>query len=442
MVYGGSQMNFKDFIKDYRVILLIVLLVASIGAISTLGIQQGLDLKGGSIIQLHLAQPVNTDTMSKVTNVLDKRLNAFGVSDVQVRASGNQDVIVEIAGVKPQDVAKVVGTPGVFVATIDNQTALNGTDIVTVKPYSVTGNTWNVPFTVTLQGAQNFAKIANGKAGTPVNMYLDGNLVSSPQIGADLANGVPSTDVQVSGTENSSAQAQAQAKSIQVVLESGALPVSVSIVGINSVSADLGSQFKTGALVAGFLALLVIAIIIFIRYRTPVLVIPIMITSIAELILILGVASVTHWNIDLAAIAGIIAAIGTGVDDQIIITDEVLKKGIRTKRTLTALKFKINNAFFIIFASAATLIAAMLPLAYVGFSRGATGIGLLSGFAFTTVIGVLIGIFITRPVYAKFIVLLLGKDKKEDKQEQESVRERRPGKQPKKAKKGKKGRKQ
>jgi preprotein translocase subunit SecD len=437
-------MNFKEFIKDYRVILLIVLLVGSIGAISTLGIQQGLDLKGGSLIQLQLAQPVDSDTMSKVTNVLDKRLNAFGVSDVQVRASGNQSVIVEIAGVQPQDVAKVVGTPGVFVATINNQTALNGTDITTVKPYQVTGNTWEVPFTVTLSGAQTFAKLADGKAGTPVNMYLDGNLVSSPQIGADLANGVPSTDVQVSGTENSSAQAQAQAKSIEVVLESGALPVSVSIVGISSVSADLGSQFKTGALVAGFLALLVIAIIIFIRYRTPVLVIPIMITSIAELILILGVASVTHWNIDLAAIAGIIAAIGTGVDDQIIITDEVLKKGIHTKRTITALKFKINNAFFIIYASAATLIAAMLPLAYVGFSRGATGIGLLSGFAFTTVVGVLIGIFITRPVYAKFIVLLLGKDKKEDKQEQESVRERRPGKQPKKGKKGKgkKGRKQ
>jgi len=435
-------MNFKEFIKDYRVILLIVLLVASIGAISTLGIQQGLDLKGGSEIQLQLAQPVDTGTMDKVTNVLDKRLNAFGVSDVQVRASGNQSVIVEIAGVQPQDVAKVVGTPGVFVATIDNQTALNGTDITTVKPYQVTGNTWEVP--LTLQGAQTFAKLADGKAGTPVNMYLDGNLVSSPQIGADLANGVPSTDVQVSGTENSSAQAQAQAKNIQVVLESGALPVSVSIVGINSVSADLGSQFKTGALIAGFLALLVIAIIVFIRYRTPVLVIPIMITSIAELILILGVASVTRWNIDLAAIAGIIAAIGTGVDDQIIITDEVLKKGIQTKRTITALKFKINNAFFIIFASAATLIAAMLPLAYVGFSRGATGIGLLSGFAFTTVVGVLIGIFITRPVYAKFIVLLLGKDKKEDKNEQESVKGRRPGKQPKKGKKGKskKGKKQ
>jgi len=428
-------MNFIEFLKDYRVILLIVLLIGSIGAISTLGIQQGLDLKGGSIIQIHLAQPVDTNTMSKVTAVLDKRLNAFGVTDVQVRASGNQDVIVEIAGVKPEDVAKVVGTPGVFVATINNQTALNGTDIVTVKPYTVTGNTWQVPFTVTLQGATNFAKLANGKAGTPVNMYLDGNLVSSPEIGADLANGVPSTDVQVSGTEQSAAAAQQQAKSIEVVLESGALPVSVYIVGIDSVSAELGSQFKTGALIAGILALLVIAVIVFIRYRTPILVIPIMFTSIAELILILGVASVTHWNIDLAAIAGIIAAIGTGVDDQIIITDEVLKKGIETKRTITALKFKINNAFFIIFASAATLIAAMLPLAYVGFSRGATGIGLLAGFAFTTVVGVLIGIFITRPVYAKFIVLLLGKDRKEDKAER--VIKGKPGKKSKKTKKGK-----
>jgi preprotein translocase subunit SecD len=435
-------MNFMEFIKDYRVILLIVLLIGSVASISVLGIEQGLDLKGGSIIQIHLAQPVDTDTMNKVTNVLDKRLNAFGVTDVQVRASGNQDVIVEIAGVKPEDVAKVVGTPGKFEAKIDNQTALVGTDIVTVKPYQVTGNQWEVPFTVTLQGATNFAKLADGKAGTPVQMYLDDNLVSSPEIGADLANGVPSTDVQVSGTEQSAAAAQAQAKSIQVVLQSGALPVSVSIVGIDSVSADLGSQFKTGALIAGFLALLVIAIIILIRYRSPLLVIPIIITSLSELVLILGVASVTHWNIDLAAIAGIIAAIGTGVDDQIIITDEVLKGGIETKRTVTALKFKINNAFFIIFASAATLIAAMLPLFYVGFSRGATGIGLLSGFAFTTVVGVLIGIFITRPVYAKFIVLLLGKEgkeKKEDKKVKEPVKGSAKQGSGRKGKKGKKG---
>ena len=98
----------------------------------------------------------------------------------------------------------------------------------------------------------NFAKLADGKAGTPVQMYLDDNLVSSPEIGADLANGVPSTDVQVSGTEQSAAAAQAQAKSIQVVLESGALPVSVSIVGIDSVSADLEASSKPVHLLQDF----------------------------------------------------------------------------------------------------------------------------------------------------------------------------------------------
>ena len=125
------------------------------------------------------------------------------------------------------------------------------------------------------------------------------------------------------------------------------------------------------------------------------------------------------------------------MDDQIIITDEVLKgnkridepkkdkkskkgkKGKKGKKEarkpkiskrITGLKVRMRSAFFIIYASAAVLIAAMLPLAYVGFSRGATGIGVLSGFAFTTIIGVLIGIFITRPVYAKFIELLFQKD--------------------------------
>lgn len=409
MVYGewSKMSDIIDFIKDYRVILLIVLLIGSIAAISAFGIQQGLDLRGGSTIQIHLEQPVDADTMSKVTTVLDKRLNAFGVKDVKVRASGNQDVIVEIAGVKPDEVASIVGTPGKFEAKIQNQTVLTGADIVTVSPPQVVGNTGQVPFKITVEGAQRFAAAARGKANVPVDMYLDNKLVSSPQVAPELANGVPQTDVQITIPANSKADAEKQARDTQIVLQSGALPVSVQIVGISSVSAELGAQFLNGALIAGLLALIVVSIIVFLRYRNPMLVLPIIFTSIAELILILGAAAVVKWNIDLAAIAGILAAIGTGVDDQIIITDEVLrgketeKKGRRRRRT--GLQVKIKGAFFIIFASAATLIAAMLPLAYVGLSRGATGIGILSGFAFTTILGVLIGIFITRPVYAKFI---------------------------------------
>ena len=133
-----KQKGVMEFIKDRRVILLVVLLIGSILAISTMGIQQGLDLKGGSLIQIQLEKPVDTATMNTVTSVLDKRLNIFGVKDVKVRSSGNQNVIVEIAGVQPDEVSRIVGTPGKFLAKIGNETALTGVDIVSVESPIIT----------------------------------------------------------------------------------------------------------------------------------------------------------------------------------------------------------------------------------------------------------------------------------------------------------------
>ena len=364
------------------------------------------------MIQLHLEKPVDQDTMSTVTAILDKRLNAFGISDVQVRQSGDQDVIVEIAGVQPDEVKHIISTPGKFEAKINNKTALTGADISTVSAAEVTGTRWKVPFSVSTEAANKFANVAKGQAGATVDMYLDDKLISSPQLDAGLANGVGSTDIEVSGGEQSKQKAQEQATEIHTVLESGALPVKLAISGVNSVSAELGSQFETGSLVAGLLALLAIVAVVSFKYKSPSLVVPIVITSLSELIIILGFASITHWNLDLAAIAGIIASIGTGVDDQIVMTDEVLARRDKSERK-NIVKSRIKNAFFIVYASAGTLIAAMLPLAYIGFARGATGIGMLTGFAVTTVVGVIVGIFITRPVFADYMETFLIKSPKD-----------------------------
>lgn len=402
----------KQFIKRPRTIILIVLLLVSIISIGIFGLQEGLDLAGGSMIQLHLEEPVDQDTMNTVTAVLDKRLNAFGISDVQVRQSGSQDVIVEIAGVEPEEVERIISTPGKFEAKINNKTALTGSDISTVSAAEVTGTRWKVPFSVSTEAANKFAEVAKGQAGAEVQMYLDDKLISAPQLDAGLANGVGSTDIEVSGGEQSKEEAQRQATEIHTVLESGALPVKLSISGVNSVSAELGSQFESGSLIAGILALLAIVVIVSIKYKSPSLVIPIVITSLSELLLILGFASLIHWNLDLSAIAGMIATIGTGVDDQIVMTDEVLARRDRSDRK-NIVKTRIKDAFFIVYASAGTLIAAMLPLAYIGFVRGATGIGMLTGFAVTTVVGVLIGIFITRPVFADYIETFLVRNPRE-----------------------------
>ena len=145
----------------------------------------------------------------------------------------------------------------------------------------------------------------------------------------------------------------------------------------------------------GFVAILAVVLVIFIRYRKIKIVLPMLITTISEVVIILGVAAFIRWNLDLAAIAGIIAAVGTGIDDQIVILDEVVKG-----QQYLNWKEKLKRAFFIIFTAYITTVVAMIPL----WNAGA---GLIRGFAVTTIIGVTIGVLVTRPAFGAMAEKLL-----------------------------------
>ena len=112
---------------------------------------------------------------------------------------------------------------------------------------------------------------------------------------------------------------------------------------------------------------------------------------------------------DLAAITGIIAAVGTGVDDQIVITDELTKGAEETVQTGGSLAGSAKKAFFIVMASAATAIAAMLPIIF--FGQG-SGMARLVGFAITTILGVLIGVIITRPAFGEIAKVMVASVKR------------------------------
>ncbi len=196
-------------------------------------------------------------------------------------------------------------------------------------------------------------------------------------------------------------QAMKELNDLTILLESGSLPIPVKEISRETVSPTLGKAFLQNAALMGFVALLVVVLVIFIRYRVLKLVFPIMFAGLSEVVLILGFASLISWNLDLAAVAGIIAAVGTGVDHQIIISDELVR-GVRTQTGSFAGRLK--KAFFIIFAAAATTIATMAPIILFGF-----GLGKLVGFAITTISGVLIGIFITRPAYGEMARMLLSR---------------------------------
>jgi len=188
-----------------------------------------------------------------------------------------------------------------------------------------------------------------------------------------------------------------RARELIIHLKAGALPVNVKIIGSGEVPAYLGAKFKTGAAIAALLALVSVTLIVFLRYREKKIGFPMFIALSSEIILILGFAAVIKWELDLPSIAGIIAVIGTGEDQLVIITDEVLSGG---RSSTSMYRKRISFAFGIIFVSATTTIVAMLALAFMA-------LGTLRGFAIVTIVGLLIGIFITRPAYARILEAIL-----------------------------------
>jgi Preprotein translocase subunit SecD len=94
------------------------------------------------------------------------------------------------------------------------------------------------------------------------------------------------------------------------------------------------------------------------------------------------------------SIAGIIASIGVSVDDQIIITDEILRGSSSVE--FTNIKKRIRRAFFIIYVSFFSFAAIMFPL----FFSTST---LFTGFALTTILAMLVGLLVTRPAYGQII---------------------------------------
>ena len=246
------------------------------------------------------------------------------------------------------------------------------------------------------KGDESTAEFIKGLTGLRSSPRLNIPSTGECQDGAEMTGSSP-----VGPPDNKAGIAKFEIAETQILLNTGNLPVNVEIGTEIITPPSLGKVFLDYSAVAGLIAIVVVATSIFMRYRRMFIVVPIIITGVSEIMIILGFASAIHWQLDLAAVAGIIAAVGTGVDDQIIITDETIaRRGKREKRVIS-ISQRIARAFTIIFVAAATTIAAMMPL---------ISVTALKGFAIVTIIGVIIGVFITRPAYAKAIEYFIGRE--------------------------------
>ncbi|MBI2075710.1 MAG: hypothetical protein HYT72_00490 [Candidatus Aenigmarchaeota archaeon] len=259
------------------------------------------------------------------------------------------------------------------------------------------GYNWFFVIQISNMGARKFAQVTKNipvvvdYLESKIYLYLDSNVIDALNIASNLK-GSEQTEISITGGAANQQEAVKEKARLQSILRSGSLPASIEIVQIDTISPNLGLGFLQNTLVAGLAALLGVASVILIRYRSIRFVLPMLAVSFSEVIMILGMSVLIGSTIDLPAIAGIIAAIGTGVDSQIVMLDQALRKEVQEY----TLREKLKRAFFIIFGSGGTIIAAMIPLLFLG-------LGVLRGFAITTIIGVLVGILIARPAFGIII---------------------------------------
>ncbi len=226
---------------------------------------------------------------------------------------------------------------------------------------------------------------------------------------ADISQAKRFSNLRISGRRETAQLAFSELDDLAILLESGSLPTPVKSISKETISASLGDAFKSLVIFMAVIAFIVVALIIAIRYKNYKLAIPILIIGLSEVIINLGFIVLAQRPLDLASFAGLIAAIGTGVDSEIVITDEILSKSKKIKESLIQ---RAKAALFIIMTSAFTMIAVMLPI--ILFSRAYPGIDKLYGFAYVAIVGALIGVFITRPPFTKIVEYIVSKEERKE----------------------------
>lgn len=388
---------------------------------------------------------VTQETRDVAENVIQGKINEAGLSGGSVQQvqsiSGEYFMLVEVPGQDRSDVVDLLEERGTVQIDIAYPTD-NGTDVqeavltqddfdeIGTAAESERGPGAYVPVTVRNtadDGSQspahefqqavvdrgfpsayssNAAQCDYGENPDDVSnpcllLTVNGEVVNSFGMDSDLAASMDRGTWADTGNFRLTTGEFESAQTISINLRAGALPAELDISGqgtSSTISATQGENFRTYSLITGILAVFAVAGMVFLRYREPRVALPMIVTALAEVYALLGFAALVSYPLELAVIAGFIAVVGTGVDDLVIIADEVMSEGDVNSRKVFDSRFR--RAFWVIGAAAATTIIAMSPLMVLS-------LGDLSGFAIFTILGVLIGVLITRPAYGDILRRLL-----------------------------------
>jgi preprotein translocase subunit SecD len=386
-----------------------------LGSFVRQGAKLGLDLQGGTQLTLqadmtNVPDDQKATAMQGVINVIQRRVNAYGVAEAEIQTLGSDRVIVQLPGVKDiEEAKKLIGqtaklefkeqdASGQFVPATGQ---LNGQTVALTGAYLVPGHQQvtfasraglpDVAFEFNSDGAQLFQEITSRLVGKPLGIYLDGEQISAPTVQAVLSSSGVITGLSLE-----------QARLLALQLNAGALPVPVSIQGETTVDATLGADSVHKSIVAGELALLVVVVFMLLYYRLPglaasgALIIYALIT--------LSVFKLIPVTLTLAGIAGFILSLGMAVDANILIFER-MKEELRSGKTIAAaIRSGEDRAWPSIRDSNTSTLITCAVLYFFGQQFGAT---IIMGFALVLAIGVVASLFSAIVVTRAFLELLL-----------------------------------
>lgn len=372
----------------------------------------GLDLSGGSYLlykadvsQLQSNQ-IN-DSMDAVRDVIERRINAFGVAEpviaVQTSTLGGAKehrLSVELPGVTDiQQAIDLIGQtpflefrkqsddPQKLVADKDGNVTVdaNGNFVPTGLDgkYLKRAQLMFEPNTgepmVSLQfndeGAKLFEQITSENIGKVIAIYLDGSVISAPVVREAISGG----QAQISGSLNPT-----EAKQLVGRLNSGALPVPISLISTQTIGATLGIDAVHAGIKAALIGFILIASFLILWYRLPGIVAVLALSLYVVITLLLY--KFIPVTLSAAGIAGFIISIGMAVDANILIFERFREERARGKQTTDALSAGFARAWLSIRdANTASIIIAIILFWF--------GTSLIKGFALTFGLGVVVALF-------------------------------------------------
>jgi protein-export membrane protein SecD len=195
---------------------------------------------------------------------------------------------------------------------------------------------------------------------------------------------------------------EASAKQLALQLRSGALPIPLRVESTETVGATLGQESVDLSIRAGVIGVAIIFLFMIINYRIPGVAACLALS--VFILLNLAVFKLIPVTLTLPAIVGFLISIGTAVDGNILIFERMREELRRGRDLDTAVDEGFARAWTSIRDSNVSTILICLVLFLFGQTPGAS---MVSGFAVTLILGLLLNLFTATIVTRAFLHLLL-----------------------------------